>query len=222
MKAIKSDQFYMSSTIPLRCTLVTNISSAKEKISAYPHIKPLHGGKFARYLIKTDNSDLFYTVELGNDVISFTTYSAISPLYSLKDSLLRLISITAILSEDYHVEANSLFPYLLTMLSKLENDRPQNPQNHNRDPQLILSRRIVYLLGENKRLVAGINLTNQNLLSIASDLILSKYYSDSSIKQICTDTGMDEHLAAKALKAIQENGNKLIYKANGNFNIVRI
>ncbi len=215
------DSFYLSSTIPLRCTLTTSINSAKEKMSVYPYIRLLHNFKFPKYLIKTPNSEAFYTIELKNDLILFTTYSITSPLYSLKDSLLRLLSITAILSEDYSIQANSLFPYLSNILSKIDPPRSE-PHNYDRGPELMLSRRIVYLLCTNTKLNSEIKSIKQDLLRITSDLILNKYCSDSNVRQIIQATGLEGSFINESLKSIQQKGNKLMYNKSGNFDIVRI
>lgn len=222
MKQSKLSNSYLSSTIILKAKLSTNIQAAKSRLSSYPLIKLLHEGRHPKYLIQTNNPDIFYIVMLKSDSISFTVYSTLSPLYLLKEHMLRVISISSILSDNYLIYANSIFPYLINLLSKQDLIKPEKRYNYSRDSDILLSKRIVNLLSSNKKLSDRLDSLNRNLTNVTSELILSRYDSDSNLKQIALETGLDQIQVSEALKHIQQNGNKLIYNGKGNFNIVRI
>lgn len=219
---IKINKSYIRSTIPLKGTMITNSISIKSRLSNYPNFKLLDHSKWPSYMIQIENSDIFYIIELKSDKILFSLYSKVSPLYSLKDMLLRLFSIASILSDDYSIQTNSIFPYLINVLSKQEIIKDTAKYNYNRDPELILSRRVICLLSDNKNLKNTANKLEHELLKVTSDLILNKYSTNTNLKQISSETGLNQQYISSILKLLQQKSNRLIYNKNGNFDIVRI
>ncbi len=221
MMLSKVKKSYLSSTIPIKCKLLTSQSALKSTISNYPSCKPLNTKKWPTYLIKENNSEPFYILELRNDKILFTTYSTISPLYSLKDSLLRILSLASVFSDDYVMYIDTILPYMLNFMLK-EDYKSYPHYNYSKEPELILSRRIIHLISENKTLKNTVSSLNNNLIKSTSALIMAKYSSDSNIKQIEAATGLSSQYVSDILIMIQQNGNRLVYNKKGNFDIVRI
>ncbi len=211
---------YLSSTIPLKSTLLTSIESAKRHMSSYPSSRLLPG-RYPKYLIKQGDGP-FYMVVLKEDEVLFTTYSDTSPLYFLRDTLLRLLSVMAMLSEDYSIKANGLFPYFIKSLSGQSPQKPLQRCSHDRVPEFMLSKRIVCLLNENKALRLQANTLQQDLMRITSELILSKYSYNSSAAKIAMETKLDASYVSKVLESLRQNGNRIMPSKGGNFNIVGI
>lgn len=189
---------------------------------SYPNAKLLHSGSKNCYLIHANSQDVFYTIELCDKSINFTTYSTISPLYSIKESLLRLLAIAALLSEDYSIEIEGLFPYLIHVLSKSEPSAREIHGDNVLNPQVVLSKRIVELLSINQKLKSDAESLSKTVASATSQLILSKYSFNSNPKQISSETGIDPAHITSAISSLKQSGNRLIYNKNGNFDIVRI
>ena len=100
---------YLSSRISLKARVKTSILSVKSRMSCYPAIKQVTTGTGLTYFIGDETqTDRFHVLELEKDRITITTNSTSSPTYFMKESVLRLMSVSTALSEDYEVDLQGL------------------------------------------------------------------------------------------------------------------
>ncbi|MDE1828425.1 MAG: hypothetical protein KGH65_04665 [Candidatus Micrarchaeota archaeon] len=142
----------ISMKIPLRAELRGSIAELAETLAGYPNLHLYSKGTELKYAI--DCGANFYLFTFGRSHIIGEVYSADSPLYHLRDALLRMLSVIAYLGDFYAVCIESIFPYLIAALRERQTEF-QTPKAQGRlGSDLILAKRIVgltTLLDEQKR-----------------------------------------------------------------------
>ena len=196
MNMKNKDRAYLSSRIILKASVKTNMLSIKSRMSVYPAIRQLATGTRLTYLIDgEEQTDRFHVLELEIDRITLTTNSASSPTYFLKESVLRLMSVSMILSEDYEIDLHGLMPYLIHVLSNSDTlINEARPVNFNREADIILSRRVIALLDQRNRLESISGELKSKLISAISSLILCKYRNGFERIEISKELGVSRGL----------------------------
>ena len=223
MNTKNKGKMYLSSRISLKARVKTSIPSVKSKMSCYPAIKLVATGTRLTYIIGDETqTDRFHMLELEKDRITITTNSTSSPTYFMKESLLRLMSVSIALSEDYEIDLHGLLPYLTYILSSSDILVHENrPSNFNREADIILSKRVIELLGERNRLEKYSNELKSRLISTVSTLILCKYGNGFDYAGISRELGVTQETMSEAMNELRSRGYRTISAKNGNLEIVR-
>ncbi|MDE1768080.1 MAG: hypothetical protein KGH62_01810 [Candidatus Micrarchaeota archaeon] len=213
---------YLRSRLVLKASILVKMDDLRSKMDAYPHCKLLGYGESLKYIVKSEGEDQFYIIELAKSAIIFDSYTINSPLYSMNEMLLRIISIALLLNNDYSIEANTLLPYVLNAISRQPTIQEKQNVNLSRDGYRILSRRIISLISINKKLSKEFDLIYRDFLKTAAALVSTKYISNTNFNQICEETGLSQKQVSETIEYLKKNGNKLIFNSKGNFDIVKV
>ena len=138
VNAKDKNRAYLSSRISLKASVRTDMLSVKSRMSYYPATRQLATGTRLTYLLDgEEQTDRFHVLELETDRITLTTHSATSPTYFLRESVLRLMSVSMILSEDYDIDLHGLMPYMIHVLSNSDAlVHETGPINFNREADI--------------------------------------------------------------------------------------
>jgi hypothetical protein len=214
-------QEHLSSTISITADLLSDMSKARAKLLCYPNIMALPGNK-TEFVIKNNDSPEFYKVELKETKILFTTFSNISPLYSMKDSLLKMISIMEILSEDFTFYFDSIAPYFTNALKNHDLKVSSSTRKSGNQTEVILSKRVISLIKSNGSLLEEVKRVNDMLISVSSELILTRCTSGSNIKAFERETGLSSTQISDVFDLLQVKGYKIIFSKRDEFSVVKI
>ncbi len=224
MKEINTDS-YLASTINIKVRLLTSMPQVRRKLSNYPNLRQTGNGNTLKYVVELENRDKFYTISLTDKDFVLELHSKTSPLYFIHEALLRMLSLAAVLSEDYEFDIRSLFPYLVETLasqipkpqiSRMESAIPQTPG------EIILSSRINALNRENLQLGNEISSTRSKFLRMTSLFIISRYGPSVEVNEVSKECGISNEEVTKALMFMPELGYRALSLGHDRFNLVRV
>jgi hypothetical protein len=215
---------YLSSRISLRASIKTDMRCVRSRMSCYPAMRLSATGTRLTYVMDCEKwADRFHTLELETDRITLTTNSVSSPTYFLKETVLRLVSVSMALSEDYEIDLHGLMPYLIHVLSSSDAlTHETEPANFNRDADIILSERVIELLGQKNKLESAANGYRSKLVSAVSALILCKYGNGADRIGMPKDLGVDREIMSEAINELGSRGYRAISSKDGNLEMVRL
>ncbi len=224
MNAKDKNRAYLSSRISLKASVRTDMLSVKSRMSYYPATRQLATGTRLTYLLDgEEQTDRFHVLELETDRITLTTHSATSPTYFLRESVLRLMSVSMILSEDYDIDLHGLMPYMIHVLSNSDAlVHETGPINFNREADIILSKRVIELLGQRSRLESTGSELKQRLISTVSSLILCKYRNGFERTSISKELGVGQEIIDEAINDLRSRGYRAIRSNSGGFEMVSL
>ncbi|MDE1846163.1 MAG: hypothetical protein KGH53_02695 [Candidatus Micrarchaeota archaeon] len=214
---VPSYPLFMS--LPLQATLKVPTSKLVSLLKNYPLLKPLSYGTQPSYLAKTECADFVF--EFGPKSIVEKIYSPLSPVYSMRQALLRLLSIISFLGDSYEVKPQSILPYLISELSRPEMNSilKSAPAPRNGNPEILLSKRIIELLSslensvsKNKRLNSRASSLIAHLLlreSEKGEIVLKDFFEKYSVDQSLLD-GASKELFALGFRPVMQNGKRLL------------
>ncbi len=208
MNTKNSKQVYLTSQISLEAVLVTSMKSVKSTMSFYPALKQVSDGSRLKYIVSgEDVKDRFYVLELKIDGITLILNSTSSPTPFLRESISRLISISKALGDDYKINFSRLLPYILTAIagSDIPSARDSYP-SFNRESDILLSKRIIDLLGQNWKLSHQAEELNSRLVAVISQLILLKYKDGVDVERVAVDLGTEKSMVIKSIEALKNSG----------------
>ncbi|MDE1804890.1 MAG: hypothetical protein KGH59_03870 [Candidatus Micrarchaeota archaeon] len=137
--------------IPISASLRPTIANLKKELSEHPALSLVSEGTELSYLSKRGADGEFYLFRFGREYIVAERYSRLSPIYSLRESLLSLMGIISFLGDSYEVRLGSIFPYLIHALASQDLAVP-GPKMDSRLPEkksdIILAKRIIGLHSE--------------------------------------------------------------------------
>lgn len=201
------DRMYLTGTIALNARLLTSMASVRRRMSFYPAMRQLSGGGRLRYIIGADAQDRFNVVELERRSITLRTSSITSPLHFMKESVLRLLSVSMLLSEDYSVDFGSLVPYLIHLLSNSDQIAARaDAPNFNRDADIILSRRIIDLSAQQRESAARLEGYRKRLACALSHLIPLKYPNGFERASMAAELGLCKEDVLDAIALLKARG----------------
>ncbi len=223
MRAKAERTMYLSSRITLKARLMTSMQSVRMRMSCYPAMKQVSRGTRLVFLIENGNAAaMFNTVELEADRISLTTTSSTSPTYFLKDSVLRLISISTALAEDYYVDFSGVLPHVIYLLSDLSILRTESSTcSIDRNADMILSGRIIGLLRQKKTLEDEYAQLKSGLVRVLSELILCRYPDGFDAAQLSRELGLPKGIVCDSISGLAGSGYKVIGAKGRVMRIVR-
>ena len=216
---------YLLSRIKVNGHLLTSIQAMREKLSNYPQLRQANSTDGLKYVIESGTEETFYTISLQKDALLFDVYSKVSPLYMMHEVLLRIMSIAAVLSEDYEFEMRGLFPYIVKVLVDQVPKRPMPeatfvPGIVTED--LILSKRINWLNKENMKLQKDLSLCRTKLLRALALLIINKYGTCIDPGRIAKEIGIDIEEIDKAMEFMPELGYKTLPVGHEKFKVIKL
>ncbi len=217
------DENYLFSRICIDADLRTGVGHVKKLLSNYPSMHLIKEGTLLSYSIKNDGGP-FFTVDFEHSRISITVHSKETPSFYLQETVLRLLSILQIVSENYEVKIRSLYPYLIMVLAaqQLRVTQSKKPIAAICMPDIVLSKRLIALLNENTR----INAENRRLLADLRKVLLrtvSVYAASGlSLDEISSELGVDKARVIDAIDRAPDLGQRVVRTGKGSFNIVRI
>ena len=184
-KSKRADEF-LCMRIPLRAKLKSNLNSLKSYLYPYPNLVLVSEGAELVYLAKIGGTD-YCLFKFGASYLVEEVYSKASPVYLMRESILRFIGILAFIDEKYDVEFRGLFPYLA---SELSNPIPKTivnkitAQSNYRVTELLLARRVTHLQGQLDQSNSKIQqLKEQNSLFLSHLLIKEAELGDTGVDQ---------------------------------------
>lgn len=214
---------YLSSRITLSATLKTSMPSVRSRMSCYPAIRQLSSGTRLTYIIETEaKAQRFNVLELERDRITLSTNSATSPTYFLKESILRMLSVSMALCEDYEIDYSGIIPYLVHLLCDTEVfAREKGATNFNRESDIILSGRLVELISQRNCAQRAANELRSGLVAAISALILAKYSAGFDQAAIARELKVKPDIISDAINELVAMGYGTIRSRSGRVEVVR-
>ncbi|MEM3280067.1 MAG: hypothetical protein QXR29_02255 [Candidatus Micrarchaeaceae archaeon] len=218
---------YLNSRIIIAATLKGPIGSLAESLAYYPGLEQLSRGGTLKYELGAGRgSDSFYRFEFARGYVALEIYSKHSPVYLMREALLRLLSMMAFTKGFYSFDVSSLFPYLVAALAGNqigEEMRVCSTGNGERDgdANIVLSKRIIALRNENSELKSDYSaLANETELLIARVIVAESAFTNS-LERISEKYAIPIERLRKALDRIAALGYR-VTRANGNlFELVK-
>lgn len=222
MNAKDRGRMYLSSRIILDARLMSSMRSVRSRLSSYPAMRQVSTGTRLSYLIEGEgNDEKFHTLELEAGRVILTTNSSSSPTYLMKDSLLKILSISMVLSEDYEIDLRGLLPYLTLVLSSSEMLlRDSGPANFNRNADILLSKRVIELINQKNVLEASAARLRSGLISSISALIICKYGKGFTPAGMSKELRVGQEVIDGAIDSLRSRGYRIISSKNGNLEVV--
>ncbi|MDE1850236.1 MAG: hypothetical protein KGH54_00370 [Candidatus Micrarchaeota archaeon] len=189
---------YISMKIPLRAELKGRFADLAEALGAYPNLQLCSKGTELKYAI--DCGINLYLFTFGRSHIVEEVFSTDSPVYHLRDALLRMLSVMAYLGDLYAVRIESIFPYLIAALreKQMEIQIPKAQSKPGSD--LILAKRIIELADLSEQQKRQNGLLEQQCARLLFHLVLSESAKGPFSKQsISKKYNADERSINRAL-----------------------
>ena len=208
--------------IPIAARLNVPLSELKAALKSYPFLEQLSCGSELVYL--TVGNGTTHIFHFGREHILQKVYSTSSPVYSMRESLLRLLGMVSFLGDAYSLSPQSLFPYLLHELSKPELAQlpKSTAQDRNGNPELILSKRIVQLLAELEGVSREkLDLSSKNLRLIVHLLIKESERGSVIIKEFCGRYEFPQSKISLIEKELGHLGIRMLLLHEGRINLVK-
>ena len=207
--------------IPLSAKLNLPLSELASLLKNYPLLEQVQTGSELVYLAKSGG--VSHTFHFGKTYILHKINSANSPIYSMRESLLRLLGMVTFLQEAYEVKPESIFPYLIAELSKPElNLLAKNlGQSRNGNPEIILSKRIIELLLQLGKISKENSELGSTRLRLLSYLLLKESERGSVlIKEFCEKYSLEVSELSSVEKTLSGLGFRLLL-GGGKINLVK-
>ena len=137
---------------------------------------------------------------------------------------MRFLSVMQVISKDYDISLAGLYPYLAIALSwqrvgcAFKEDAPIRPDNSD----IILSKRIIGLTKENRRLNEMHNAVLNKNRRLLHRLIILESANNQSIEAISKIVNVERDDIESALRDINESGYKAIRLSADRFSLVRL
>ena len=226
MGAFRARKNYLDSAIILQAKLNCRLSSIAKAMEAYPGVYLTQSGTSLLYSIGGEADDHYYTIELSSSYIRLAIYSEYSPIYLMKEALLRLMSIISFLNDRYNVNISSIFPYLVELIADGQLNYYSGiissiSGRETSDSYIVLAKRVNYLKAENSRLQSELSESNERIGSMLEWLlILEGMHSAASIEKLSEKYKVRKEEIEAALKRLQSKGYKVIYNSKDLFTLV--
>jgi ribosomal protein S25 len=227
-KIIELSKYAFSSSTALSGSSTATIYDIKKRLEMYHGLELISEGTILKYLIDeaTEVKNRIYLVEISRQQVRLTMYSnAIEPGLDT-EPLLRLLSISQILSDLYKFDISSIFPNLIAILSraKLQPEKKylkEAEQTSSNSIEHTLARRIIKLLMENDAMQKELNASNTNSQQLLSKLIMLEFENRKASVDIIAEKYMvGRGLVEEALRNLEKIGYKRLYSLQG-FTLVR-
>jgi hypothetical protein len=210
--------------IPIRARLNSNMSDLKKKLSDYPGMHIIRVGNTVRYILLSKHEDQLYFIDFSKDSIILESRSRLTPIFSMRTALLKLISVLAITKEMYDARFEDVYPYIMIVLAShnLNSINDKCKADNSNISDIILAKRINELIYENDKITNELKMKNQKLALLVSKILISESQKNPiSKKSIIEKYGISEELLKEAMAAAEFYGYKCIYEQN-NFYMVNI
>ncbi|MCL5427731.1 MAG: hypothetical protein M1321_00950 [Candidatus Marsarchaeota archaeon] len=191
-------------------------------LGKYPLLQRLSYGSSLRYLInEPDSQARFYIAEFSPSHISIEIYSRSTPLALMGDGMLRLLSLASFVGCAYDFDISSIFPYLIDILArdKIEYYLQGTGKAEIHGPEVILSKRIISLNGENLRLKQRCDAMRENILRLAIMLLRVKYRGVCAISDAAAAMGLTEDEMRTVVSRASHMGCKVVWHGKNEFSM---
>ena len=219
----KTDDYVLVSRIMTKAKLLTNMSKISNTLELYPGLFKDKCDYGLRYTTLNDEKGARFVIEATKESISIEISSNTSPLYFMKEGLLRLLSLIAILHDDYEVGIEGLYPYLTYVLMNVEPCKfTKNVTNVREDTDIILAKRILKLIRKNEDYEKLLKTERNNFVKVLSKLIEEKYTHKSRVEEISESIGVDVADVDEAVQKLIKDGYRKLPSGRDSFDLVRI
>lgn len=218
----KTSKLALVTRLPIKAKLNVTRRALLDLLRSYPKLVPISYGKEIGYYV--ENNQEIFVFYFSDEYIIHEIYSPTSPVYHLRQSLLRLLGILLFLGSAYYVDLQNLSPYLISELSKKEIDSTNTSRIVNSDgPYQILSKRIISLLNDLESLSAKLEKNQSSLINAIAILILKEPQNGTlSSKELSAKYFVDENLVVSSLEMLPKFGYKPVMYGAGRFSLVEI
>ncbi len=198
------------------------VKKLQNMLEAFPSLRQLSYGTALRYLIdEPDAQSKFYIAEFAKDFIAVEIYSRKAPTILMKEGMLRLLSLASFTSSVYEFDIKSIFPYLIDLLAIEKTSYLPGTikavEIHG--PELVLSKRILQLKGENQLLREKEASMGRTMTNIAAMLLRTNYRGVCRVSSISSETGLGEDDVRSALKHACLSGGSISWRSKDEFSI---
>lgn len=218
------------SKIKVRANLISSIRSVKHKLKFYPGLEQVKDGNMPSYMLKCNKSEeRFYTLELDKESISMSIYAHTSPMYFLREAVLRLLSVMELIKKEYEFYFEDLYPYLILVLAREQiSNYTERIATMNRttertdDVDILLAKKVILLTRESaglRKVLLGVEEKSRKLLV---NLIVQRQGANCDIDILTKEIGVGREEIIKALSQTKELGYRAVYKSKGRFELVRL
>lgn len=226
MKSNKKES-YIFSKVSISGRALSSLEEIKISLLDHPGVSLMYSGEILRYSIKTqDFTDRYFILEISKSNISITIYSATSPVFFLKEAILKLLLILSFIKAYYSIELSEFYPFIMEILSKdtfstTEFKKLVENTKATYGDDVVLSRRIITLLNENKKLSNEILFLRSISLRLMTSALLLKYSGKINFKSASKDFGIDEVIFKKLLEETKSLGFTTLWHNKSEFTLVK-
>ena len=226
MKSNKKES-YIFSKVSISGRTLSGLEEIKILLSDHPGVSLIYSGEFLRYSIKTQNTtDHYFILEIYNSNISIAIYSMVSPVFFLKEAIIKLLLILSFIKTYYSIELSELYPFIMEILSKdtfgtAEFKKLAENSKTTYGEDVVLSRRIITLLNENKKLSNEILFLQLTSVRLMTSVLLLKYSGKINFRSASKDLGIDEAMFKNLLEETKSLGFTALWHNKSEFTLVK-
>ncbi len=217
---------YLFSKITIQGKAHSSLEDIKLLLLDHPGLSLMYSKDILRYSINESGfKQHYFILEISKTNISIITYSMQSPILFLKEAILRLLLILSFIKSSYSIELSELYPFILNILSKeafeVDELNNQNRYKNTYNEDIILSKRIIQLLRENKELKNEISISKSTILRLVTMNLQLKYSGRINLKIASKDLGIEEELLLNILEKAKSLGYAIIWNNKHEFTMVK-
>ena len=226
MKLNKKEN-YIFSKVSIAGRPLSSLEEIKLSFSDHPGLSLMYSGESLRYSIKTQGfTDRYFILEICKENIYIIIYSATSPIFFLKEAVIKLLLILSFIKPNYSIELSDFYPFIMEILSKdtfntAEFKKLTENTKITYGEDVVLSRRIIALLNENKKLNNEILFLRSTSLRLMTSAILLKYSGKINFRIASKDLGMEEATFRKLLEETKSLGFTTLWHNKSEFTLVK-
>lgn len=208
--------------LPVRARLKISIVELRNLLRKYPGLRQFSHGKRASYYFDATNELIvFHFLE---DSIIYEIYSSSSPVYLLREALLRLFGVVIFLQDAYDLFPESIFPYVVSELSKQEiNSIPKKVVGAKINSETILSKRIITLLDDVESLTTENTELKSRFSLLAAQLLIKESESGLiSISEVSKKYSLKQDVFDSAKNLLGRFGYRAIHQGPDRLKLVNL
>lgn len=214
----------MTMRIPIRARLGSTISSLKERMELYPAMKRSGYGSRLTYLVLPESEHELCLFHFSSDSIVMEIRSSANPADRIRQHVLRLLSVMAVLGDCYEAEMRDMYPYLIMAIGSHNLNHLAEGLHRSANAcvsDIELARRINCLLSENSALASRAERLEKKM-----KLLIIKVLAEESLSRPATERnvavkyGISEDEIRSALESCKGLGYKVERAGDGFYMVV--
>ncbi len=214
---------YLKSSIKLPAKMRSSLAEVQAILSNYPNLKLVGRGSTVKYMIDGNEPGHFFMLSISEEEIVFDTFSTISPLYFLNESLSKFLALLGNISQQCTVDMSNLLPYLIVALSKSHVEElfsGNSARERNGDEAAkLLARRIILLEKELESEIMARRKAEEFLRKAILQLVI-RNSGRHSIEELVSSIGLERMQIEGMIEELPSYGYRVIWLDKNTFEVV--